>query len=316
MDLLKMTKEDRADAVATLEKEIKALKKSIVDIKEQISDLTDENIAKIKRRKNVKKSVLIAKLKGDLVAVPGLVAAIIGFVLILKSKLFLGILLAVLGVAALVFGLIVRNRWKAYKAEMLSADKDLTDYDKAVEDRKIQIKELDIQIDEKNEQLDVIKDFEQYEGYYRFANEAETNHVLVFVTGKHSEKEDEPKKPKSGGKYPCDNLDCVEVYLNDVQYDKAQKQKFQKQNGIFTILELQAEEDQALQVQVICNDAAENYQQRTEAITAKKGKASLFVRYHVSTYQNGTKVFCEKFDSLPAFMEAVNLSKTDIMSVL
>lgn len=316
MDLLKMNKEARDEAMAGLEKDIKALKKNIADIKEQIADLTDDNIAKISRRNNVKKNIAIAKLKGDLIAVPGLAVAIFGLVLILKDKLFWGIALAVLAVAAIIFGLIVRNRWKAFCAEMKSADKDLAGYDKDVAQKNIQIRELDLQIKEKNEQIATIKDFEKFETYYRFADEAETDHVLVFVTGKYSEKDEEPKKPKSGSKYPCDNLDSVEIYLNDVQFDKASKQKFPKQNGVLTILELQSEEEQALQVQIICNDAAENYQQRTESIPAKKGKASLFVRYHVSTYKNGTKVYCEKFDSLPAFMEALNLSKNDIMSVL
>lgn len=315
MDLLKTTQEDRDNAAADLEKDIKKLKRNISDIEDQISDLTDDNIAKITRRNNVKKSIAIAKLKGDIISLPGLIAVIAGLILT-KNAPFWGIALAVVGVAAIVFGLIIRHRWKAFADEMKSADKDLAGYDKDVAQKKVQIKELNLQIEEKKEQIDAIADFEKFETYYRFADEAETNHIMVFVTGKCSDKEDEPKKPKAGTRYPCDNLDSVEVYLNDVQYDKLKTQKFAKQTGALTILELQAKEEQSLQVQIVCNDAAENYQQRTESIITKKGKASLFVRYHVSTYKNGTKVYCEKFDSLSTFMDAMNLGKNDIMSVL
>ena len=218
-ELLQTTHDERKDMIRDHQKNIKSHQSEIKELKSQMDDtkrtsrkLSDENADKLSRRKAVDKKIGTIKGASNALFALGVVGLGAGAILIFLVggvwPIVGGVAAALAGIACIVFGFMVRPKWKQHAQEQNEAYKALESYDRLQKGyhQHIQTLEKDIEnyeskIEDAEAAIDKIQDFEKYETYYRWVDATQQGNIVVMVTGNTSSLDGKPIPPKEGKKY-------------------------------------------------------------------------------------------------------------------
>lgn len=334
--LLKTTKEDRKymlrdheKAIKAYESEIKELKSQVDDIKKTARKLSDENEEKLDRRKAVDKKIGLIKAAGNALFVLGLVglgiAAILIFVVGGAWPIVGGVAAALAGVAAIVFGFIVRPKWKKHAQEQNEAYKALEAYDRIqkgysqhIQSLQTEINEQKARIAEKEAAIDKIEEFEKYETYYRWLDSAEYGHIVIMVTGNTNSLDGKPTGPKDGKKYK-DSVDVVtgvEISLDKTPCCIATPANLDKQSGAFCIVPIEGGSTQKLQVRISYRSEDSTLERIGDPVAVMHDEPSTYLWYHVFAGKKGNQVYTNTYKDFEEFREATALTKEDVIKAI
>ncbi len=335
-ELLKTTKDDRKDLIRKHEKSIKAHESEIKELTSQMDDikktsrrLSDENAEKLSRRKTVDRKIGSIKGASNALFILGVVAlgaaAILIFLVGGVWPIVGGVAAALAGIASIVFGFIVRPKWKQYAQEQNEAYKALETYDRLQKGytQHIQTLQSDIdgyetKIEEAEAALDKIKDFEKYETYYRWVDATQCGHIVVMVTGNTSSLDGKPTGPKEGKKYK-DSMSVVtgvEISLDKTPYCIATPANLSKQSGAFCIVPIEESGSQALQVRISYRSEDSTLERIGDPITVTQDERSTFLWYHVFAGKKGNQVYTNTYEDFEEFREAIALTKEDVTKAI
>lgn len=336
--LLNSTPEERKEMIAQLKaqcdeetgvlrKKNKELDKRIDDIEDKAKQLRADNKAKLLVRAEVNKKIRAIKIKGDLLLILALLVVAASLIWLWDIHVILGIVGLAAALAAVVFGLIVRNGWKQYANEQKSANSALAAYDatqeelsknkaeleKAVKANKTKIDELEDAYDKK---IDVIKEFDRYAKYYQWEATLDNGHVAVFVTGELRENDTEPREPAEGKNYKSPQLNTLEFRFDDALCSNTIPKAYGKQFGMLAVAAVDTEETQDLTIRVVYQINNEPSERVSAPLPMAQDTKSKFIWYHISSYKDGTEIYAKTYDSFDALREAVNLTKDAVMQIL
>lgn len=307
------------------ESKIDILECKIKEVEQKAKDLSADNKEKLARRSKVNKKIGVIKLKSTLLMILGLLIIGAGAILYFNDNIVFAICAAVVGVAAIVFGLIYRPKWKQFAQEQSAAHKALEEYDRIQEgysrtiaDTKAEIKKHEFNIQSEESVIQEIKDYEKYEPYYKWLEKSTTGYVVVLVTGDTNLSDSEPQPAKEGKKYSRTSsfVDGIEVYLNDMLYCRATPKGFKQQTGGFGIVEIEDEGTQKLQVCVNMSIGNNKFQQISDPLPVRKSDRSSFVWYHASVCTKGTSVFVKSYGDFETFRQATSLTIDDVLKYI
>ena len=330
-ELMGTTKEERDELVfnynkiiQTHEEKINGFKEEISEVNQKASKLAEENSEKLNRRSAVDKQINSIKGKALALIILGIVAMVAGIILGLIVNLFIGIGIAVVGLLGIVFGCIIRPRWKQFADEQAAAWKDLEEYDKIKAGYDKEIAKLNNKITDENKSIDVqkskineIREYERYEPFYIWEEKSSHGYVVIMATADVSVVSDEPTPPKKGKKYDDSSIiDGVEVYFNEMRYCFGKFQLFSRQRGCLGIAAVEEEGTQKLETCVGYTIVNYSYCSESAPVPFRKSSPSKFIWEHISVCKRGTQVYRNVYDNAKDFMEATSLTKDDVLKCL
>lgn len=329
--LMGSTKQERDEMVSnynniiqTHEAKINGFKEEISNVKQKASKLAEENSEKLNRRSAVDKQINSIKGKAALLIILGIVAMVAGIILGLIVNIFIGIGIAVVGLLGIVFGCIIRPRWKQFADEQAAAWKDLEEYDKINAGYNKEIAELNDKIDGEKRNIDVqkgkineVREYEKYEPFYIWKENSSHGYVVLMATADVSVISDEPTSPKHGKKYDDSSiLNGAEVYFNEMRYGFSKFQFFSKQRGCLVIAAVEGDGPQKLETCVGYKIVNYDYASESAPVPFRMSSPSMFIWEHISVYKGGVQVYRNVYDDVDEFMSATSLTKEDVLKCL
>ncbi len=335
-ELLKTNAADRKDMIrdhrediSSAEAKIKALKSESEEIKKAARKLSEENEEKLERRKNVDKKIGMIKGAGNALFVLGGLAVIAGAVLILAVggvwPIIGGIAAALAGIACVVFGFMVRPKWKQHAQEQGEAYKALESYDKLQKDYKQHLQTIQTDVAENEDKIaeaeaaiEKIQDFDKYEPYYRWVDATQCGHIVVMVTGSANSLDGKPTPPKPGKRHKDSMavVNGVEISLDKTPCCNAVPTNLGKQSGAFCVVPIESGDCQALRVRISYRADDSTLERTGDPVTVTKDESSTFLWYHVFAGKKGNQVYTHSYEDFEEFREAIAMSKEDVMRII
>lgn len=335
-ELLKTTKADRKDMIrdhqkeiGSHESEIKELKSQADDIKRTSRKLSEENAEKLSRRKIVDKKIGNIKGASNALFLLGAVGIAAGAILIFAVggvwPIVGGIAAALAGIASIVFGFMVRPKWKQYAQEQSEAYEALKSYDKLQKDYAQHIKTIhsdiadhEAKIEEAEAAIGDIQDFDKYETYYRWVDKTQSGHVVVMVTGSANSLDGKPTAPKEGKRHKDSMavVNAVEISLDKTPCCSEVPCNLGKQSGAFCIVPIKGSDCQALRVRISYRSEDSTLERTSDPIAVTENDNSIYIWYHVFAGKNGSQVYTRTYEYFEEFRDAIALTKEDIMQII
>lgn len=303
------TPEERAAARAAHQSEIASLNKSLSAEQKKLDDLQKANRGNLDKRNSINNLINSAKSRGGALITFGVIAAVVGTILLFAFQQTLaGVAVCVIGVALIVFGANVFSGWKKHIDAKLEIDNALSDYDAEAGAIGDKIYDFTKQIREHENVLEEIALKEKYARVDAWIEEIETNHIGIYVTSEANPLADRPNEPRPK-KYPSYTLNYAQAYINEMVYSTVKRQ-----DRTMDIIKVDESGTLKFQLYAQYEIANNKFDWISEPTPIRPAQGSTFYWLHLSTCQKGTKGFCSVYNNFEDFLEETGITKEEIMA--
>ena len=280
----------------TLKSQLKDLEEELAAEEKKKTKLYNDNKENVLIRRAVLKKISTRKKLGTALSIIGAVLAAIAY-LAMKNYILVAV-----GAVLIVAGIVVAASAKNFKEELERANAPLKEYDEKDSELSSVIMSLS----------DLIEDIEDKIENLRFDYWVESiskGYVGIYCTSEFSFADTSPKEPKAK-KYDNTKLTpTAAVFINDMQYVSV---TYTTPLGL-DIVSVDQEGTAKTELVAKYNIGYNSFPWESTASPVRFQDSSVFYWCHISSCQNGTKVYAQGFDDFRDFMKATGLSKSDII---
>lgn len=303
------TEEERAAARREHQAALDTLNEKLHAENRKLRDLQDDNRGNLSERESINKKIKSAKSKGKFLIIFGIIATIVGAILIAGVHLSLyGSVVCVVGAALVILGIIVFSGWKQYTEGKSAVDLKLSDYDKEADIISYTISSIQADIRKEENALAYIAEKEKHAKLDEWIESISTGYVGLYVTAEANSFDDTPREPQPK-RYSSFTLDYAQVYINGMVYSTIPRARDRSMD----IIEIDEPGTQKLQLYARYDILDTKFEWASDPTPIKPQNGSTFYWLHISTCQKGTKVYCSVYSSFEAFLQATGITKDEVM---
>ena len=278
---------------------------------DELEELKRQNYSNMSKREVLRGKVYNRKTRGRICLWVGAIILIIGLLNIPNpDHKSVAIPMAIGGIALVVLGIILFITCAKYSPELEELNAVLCNFDRAASGLQSKIDEFDEKISEHRSALAEIADRENHTVFYKWADSAATNHVLLYVTGEVHPLENKPLPPKAK-RYGSCHVSDARIYIDEMVYANVNL----KELRAMAIACIDDPGTHKLQIYAEYNIGGRlTYEWNSAPVPIKPSNSSVFVWLHVSTSGKGTQCFCSSYSTVHEFMSATGISKDEMVA--